>query len=66
MAATFGKRINVDKVKGLEGAQSRNFSNERIYSTGWRARVATLAGIQQTYPWIAEQVRKQRARKKSV
>ena len=45
------------------GVQGRNFSNERIYSTGWRAQVSTLAGIQHTYPWIAEQVRKARAGK---
>jgi len=58
-----GKRINVEWVKGPVGVQSRNFSNERIYSTGWRARVSTLEGIQHTYPWIEEQVRKARARK---
>ena len=63
MATAFGKRINVNKVKRLERAQSRNFSNERIYSTGWRACVATLEGIQHTYPWIEEQVRKARAGK---
>jgi GDP-D-mannose 3',5'-epimerase len=59
-----GKRINVEWVKGPVGAQSRNFSdNKRIYSLGWRARVATLEGIQHTYPWIEEQVRRARAGK---
>jgi GDP-D-mannose 3', 5'-epimerase len=58
-----GKRINVEWVKGPVGVQSRNFSNERIYSLGWRARVSTLEGIQHTYPWIEEQVRKARAGK---
>jgi hypothetical protein len=45
------------------GVNSRNFSNERIYLLGWRARVSTLEGIQYTYPWIEEQVRKTRAGK---
>jgi uncharacterized protein len=40
--------------------QNRDFSNRRIHTTGGRARVATLAGIQHTYPWLAEQVRKAR------
>ena len=63
LAVVSGKRTNVEWVKGPVGVQSRNFSNERIYSTGWRARVATLEGIQHTYPWIEEQVRKTRAGK---
>jgi len=37
VAAVAGKRINVEWVKGPVGVHSRNFSNERIYSTGWRA-----------------------------
>jgi len=64
-AAGSGVR-QTDQVRvgqGAGGVQSRNFSNERIYSTGWRARVATLEGIQHTYPWIEEQVRKTRAGK---
>ena len=57
-----GKRIDVEWVKGPVGVQSRNFSNDCSYSLGWRACVATLAGIQRTYPWIEEQVRKARQR----
>lgn len=52
-----GKNIRVRHVKGPVGVQSRNFSNERIYSTGWKARVPLKKGIALTYPWIAEQVR---------
>ena len=37
-----GKRINVEWVKVPARVQSRNFSNERIDSTGWRAGVSTL------------------------
>ncbi len=52
-----GKRINVEWVKGPVGVQSRNFSNARIYTTGWRARISTLEGIRRTYPWIEAQVK---------
>ena len=57
VAAVSGKRFNVEWVKGPVGVQSRNFSNERIYSTGWRARFSTLEGIKRTYPWIEAQVK---------
>jgi GDP-D-mannose 3',5'-epimerase len=57
VAEVSGKRFNVEWVKGPVGVQSRNFSNERIYSTGWRARFSTLEGIKRTYPWIEAQVR---------
>ena len=47
----------------LMRAVSQSTPAERIYPTGWRARVATLEGIQHTYPWIEEQVRRARAGK---
>jgi GDP-D-mannose 3', 5'-epimerase len=53
-----GKKIHVQHVKGPVGVQSRNFSNARIYSTGWRAKYFLKDGIAQTYPWIETQVRK--------
>jgi GDP-D-mannose 3',5'-epimerase len=56
VADVAGKRILVDWVEGPVGVQSRNFSNARIYSTGWRPRLSTLEGIRRTYPWIEEQV----------
>ncbi len=43
---------SIEWVKGPIGVQSRNFSNGRIYSIGWRARFSTLEGIKHTYPWI--------------
>jgi GDP-D-mannose 3',5'-epimerase len=52
-----GKTINLKHIPGPVGVQSRNFSNERIYSTGWRARFFLKDGIAQTYPWIEEQVK---------
>jgi GDP-D-mannose 3',5'-epimerase len=54
---TSGKTINVQHIKGPVGVQSRNFSNARIYSTGWRANFPLEDGIAQTYPWIEHQVR---------
>ncbi len=56
-AEVAGKRINVQWVKGPVGVQSRNFSNARIYSTGWRPQVFLREGIGHTYPWIEAQVK---------
>jgi len=57
VAGVAGKRINVRHVEGPVGVQSRNFSNARIYSLGWRAKYYLKDGIARTYPWIEEQVR---------
>lgn len=56
VAETAGKRIQINHVPGPVGVQSRNFSNERIYSLGWKPRFYLKDGIAQTYPWIAAQV----------
>ena len=63
VAEVAGKQINVEWVKGPVGVQSRNFSNARIYTTGWRAHTSTLEGIRRTYPWIEAQVLAARAGK---
>ncbi len=55
-----GKRFNVKHVDGPVGVQSRNFSNERIYSLGWQAKVYLEDGIRQTYPWVEAQVKASR------
>ena len=52
------KKIQVKHIAGPVGVQSRNFSNERIYSTGWKAQTYLKDGIAVTYPWIRKQVRK--------
>ena len=57
VAQVADKRINIESVQGPVGVQSRNFSNERIYSTGWRAQFPLVEGIKRTYPWIEEQVK---------
>jgi GDP-D-mannose 3',5'-epimerase len=56
-----GKKIRIQHVEGPRGVQSRNFSNARIYTTGWQAKYFLEDGIAQTYPWIEEQVKKVQA-----
>jgi nucleoside-diphosphate-sugar epimerase len=57
VAEVAGKKINVRHVEGPVGVQSRNFSNARIETTGWRAGVFLKEGIQLTYPWVEAQVK---------
>lgn len=52
-----GKKVKIKWVKGPVGVQSRNFSNKRIYSTGWRAKFFLKKGIELTYSWIEKQVK---------
>jgi len=56
-----GKTIRIKYVKGPVGVQSRNFSNERINSIGWRAGYPLKDGIERTYPWVNAQVQAQRS-----
>lgn len=56
-----GKRVNIKWVEGPVGVLSRNFSNVRIYSLGWKHRYSLKDGISVTYEWIEEQVKKQRS-----
>jgi len=53
------KKFSTKWVEGPVGVQSRNFSNERIYSLGWQAKVSLKEGIARTYPWVKEQAEKQ-------
>ena len=61
VAEVSGKKINIKHVKGPVGVQSRNFSNERIYSLGWKPQFYLKDGIAITYPWIEAQVKAARA-----
>jgi nucleoside-diphosphate-sugar epimerase len=56
IAKAAGKSITIKHVEGPVGVRSRNFSNERIYSTGWRSRFPLREGIALTYPWVEKQV----------
>jgi nucleoside-diphosphate-sugar epimerase len=58
VAEVAGKKIDIKSIPGPVGVQSRNFSNARIYSIGWRAQFDLKAGISRTYPWIVKQVKK--------
>ena len=60
-ARVAGKRVNIRHVDGPVGVHSRNFSNARIYSLGWTAKVDLEAGLALTYPWIEGQVKAARA-----
>jgi len=57
-----GKKIHVQHVEGPVGVQSRNFSNARIYSIGWKSKFSLEDGIRLTYPWIEEQVNQARSK----
>jgi nucleoside-diphosphate-sugar epimerase len=60
VAELAGKEISVNHVDGPVGVQSRNFSNARIESLGWKARYPLRDGIGLTYPWIDRQVHEAR------
>jgi GDP-D-mannose 3',5'-epimerase len=55
------KRIKVRHVEGPVGVQSRNFSNGRIESLGWRSQWPLRHGIAATYPWVVAQAAAARA-----
>ena len=55
------KAIRIRYVEGPVGVQSRNFSNERIHSIGWRPRFSLKDGIARIYPWVLAQVDARRA-----
>jgi nucleoside-diphosphate-sugar epimerase len=57
VAAVAGKAIKIRHVEGPVGVKSRNFSNARIETLGWRAQWPLRRGIEVTYPWIAAQVK---------
>jgi GDP-D-mannose 3', 5'-epimerase len=61
-AEVSGKKVAVRHIDGPVGVQSRNFSNERIYSLGWKAKFYLKDGIKQTYPWVEAQVKAFRAK----
>jgi nucleoside-diphosphate-sugar epimerase len=60
VAEVAGKRVNIRHIEAPVGVQSRNFSNARIESLGWKPRYFLKDGIALTYPWIQTQVEAQR------
>ena len=63
VAKVAGKKININYVDGPVGVESRNFSNKRIYSLGWKSKFFLEDGIKRTYPWIEQQVMKKTNKK---
>jgi GDP-D-mannose 3',5'-epimerase len=59
-----GKRCTFKHVEGPVGVKSRNFSNGRIYSIGWKSRYDLKDGISLTYPWVEQQVKQARLTEK--
>jgi len=58
IAEVAGKKIYIKHIKGPVGVLARNFTNDRIRSTGWESKFSLKDGIARTYPWIREQVEK--------
>lgn len=57
VADVAGKTVQVEWIPGPVGVQSRNFSNDRIESLGWRPTHDLREGLERTYPWVEAQVR---------
>ena len=61
VSAVAGKAVKIRYVDGPVGVKSRNFSNARIESIGWRAQWSLRRGIEMTYPWVVSQVEARRS-----
>ena len=55
---TSNKKLKIKHVKGPIGVEARNFSNKKIFSTGWRAKYSLEKGIAIHYQWVKKQVDK--------
>ena len=53
-----GVKLNIKWIPGPVGVQSRNFSHEKIYSLGWKPKYTIKEGLEITYKWIEERVKK--------
>jgi nucleoside-diphosphate-sugar epimerase len=53
-----GKNLKIKHIPGPPGVRSRNFSNKKIYSTGWRPKFSLKQGVAIHYPWVRAQVKK--------
>ena len=57
-----GKKLTVKHIEGPLGVRGRNSDNRLIYEKlGWRPKWPLKEGMEKTYQWIEEQVRKSRA-----
>jgi len=62
VAEVAGKDIRIRYVDGPVGVQARYHRVDRMEALGWTASTRLLEGIEQTYPWIDEQVNGKRSR----
>jgi GDP-D-mannose 3', 5'-epimerase len=54
-----GKNITIMNVRGPEGVRGRNSDNTLIKAKlGWAPSASLEEGLRKTYPWVAEQVKK--------
>ncbi len=53
-----GKNLKIKHIKGPVGVQARNFSNDRVYTTGWRPKWKLKDAIKVHYDWVKSQVDK--------
>jgi nucleoside-diphosphate-sugar epimerase len=53
-----GKKLKIKYVPGAVGVHSRNFSNAKIRSLGWKPKYTLEDGLKIHYPWVASQVAK--------
>jgi len=58
-----GKNLKIKHIEGPVGVHARNFSNSRIYATGWRPKWKLVDGIKAHYGWIKSQVDKKYPKK---
>jgi nucleoside-diphosphate-sugar epimerase len=60
IAKLAGKRVSIRNVPGPVGVMGRNSHNKLIKETiGWAPDENLEYGIQKTYAWISEQIKKQ-------
>jgi len=59
-----GKDLKIKHIEGPVGVKSRNFSNNKIYKTGWQPKWDLVDGIKPTYEWIRSQVEANRVEEK--
>ncbi len=62
--AASGKKLAIKHIPGPVGVHSRNFSLQKIYTTGWKSRYSLSDGIKIHYAWVADQVRRKYQSKK--
>jgi GDP-D-mannose 3',5'-epimerase len=60
-----GKKISLKHIPGPLGVRGRNSDNRLIKEKlGWEPKISLRGGLEKTYPWIEEQVKKEKLRRK--